>query len=75
MARFLERSQLDEARSQLSWLCSRDPSNLTAADLAGATLESLSENLSDGTVAPWFWYIVFGPLGALRYRIASTLDS
>jgi cobalamin biosynthesis protein CobD/CbiB len=42
MSRFLERSQLDEARSQLSWLCSRDPSNLTAEDLAGATLESLS---------------------------------
>jgi len=75
MARFLERSQLSEARSQLSWLCSRNPSNLNSSELSGSTLESLSENLSDGTVAPWFWYIVFGPLGALGYRIANTLDS
>jgi cobalamin biosynthesis protein CobD/CbiB len=42
MARFLERNQIHYARSQLSWLCSRDPSNLNAAELAGATLESLS---------------------------------
>ena len=35
----------------------------------------MQENLSDGTIAPWFWYITFGPLGALGYRIANTLDS
>jgi cobalamin biosynthesis protein CobD/CbiB len=42
MARFLERSQLQEARSQLSWLCSRDPTHLNSEELAGGTLESLS---------------------------------
>lgn len=42
MAKFLERFQIDEARNQLSWLCSRDPSNLDKEELAGATLESLS---------------------------------
>jgi len=42
MARFLERSQLKEARSQLSWLCSRDPTHLNSEELAGGTLESLS---------------------------------
>ena len=42
MARFLERSQLEEARSQLSWLCSRDPTHLGSEELAGGTLESLS---------------------------------
>ena len=42
MARFLERSQLQEARSQLVWLCSRDPTHLLSEDLAGGTLESLS---------------------------------
>jgi len=75
MAGFLERSQLMEARAQLSWLCSRDPTHLNAEELAGGTLESLSENLSDGTVAPWFWYVLFGPVGALGYRVANTLDS
>ena len=75
MARFLERRQTSEARSQLSWLCSRDPSNLSAHELAGATLESLSENLSDGLVAPLFWYTLGGPLGAMGYRVVNTLDS
>lgn len=42
MARFLERSQLKEARSQLSWLCSRDPTHLNSEELSGGTLESLS---------------------------------
>jgi cobalamin biosynthesis protein CobD len=75
MAKFLERDQLQSARSQLSWLCSRDPANLSSLELAGGTLESLSENLSDGTVAPFFWYVLLGPLGALGYRIVNGLDS
>lgn len=75
MAKFLEREQIDEARMQLSWLCSRDPSKLKSSELAAGTLESLSENLSDGFVAPLFWYVVLGPLGAFGYRIANTLDS
>jgi len=75
MAGFLERSQMQEARAQLSWLCSRDPTYLNSEELAGGTLESLSENLSDGTVAPWFWYVLLGPVGALGYRVANTLDS
>lgn len=45
MAKFLERSQIDEARSQLSWLCSRDPSALNKEELAGATLESLAVSM------------------------------
>lgn len=75
MAAFLERKNIQEARAQLSWLCSRDPSHLNSEELAGGTLESLSENLSDGTAAPIFWYVLFGPIGALCYRIANTLDS
>lgn len=42
MAKFLERDQVDAARNQLSWLCSRDPSTLNKQELAAATLESLS---------------------------------
>lgn len=75
MAKFLERNQINSARLQLSWLCSRDPSMLNASELAGGTLESLSENLSDGFVAPLFWYVCLGPVGALGYRIINTLDS
>ena len=75
MARLLERRQLVQARNQLLWLCSRDPSKLPAEDLVGATIESVAENLSDGFVAPLLWYSLLGPLGALGYRVANTLDS
>ena len=46
MAGFLERSKLQEARGQLSWLCSRDPTHLNSEELAGGTLESLSVSIS-----------------------------
>ena len=44
-------------------------------ELAAGTLESLAENLSDGFVAPLFWYCCCGPIGALLYRVVNTLDS
>mmetsp|Transcript_10316 Transcript_10316/g.24801 ORF Transcript_10316/g.24801 Transcript_10316/m.24801 type:complete len:242 (+) Transcript_10316:3345-4070(+) len=75
MSYLLERGQLDKARNQLSWLCSRDPSGLRADELAGGTLESLSENLSDSVVSPLFYYVSFGPLGAFGFRVVNTLDS
>ena len=31
--------------------------------------------MSDGFVAPLFWYVLLGPLGAVGYRIANTMDS
>ena len=43
--------------------------------VAAAVHTPAQENLSDGTVAPWFWYVCLGPAGALGYRVANTLDS
>lgn len=76
----LDRS-LTEGRAALSHLCSRDPSELTASELCGATVESLSENASDSFVAPLFWYtlatLMGGPglVAAAVYRAANTLDA
>jgi cobalamin biosynthesis protein CobD len=75
MAHMLNRGQIQQARDQLSWLCSRDPSTLQLDDLAGGTLESLAENLSDSLVAPLIWYVLLGPLGAFGFRVINTLDS
>lgn len=74
-------SSLCQARSALSHLCSRDPQQLSRADLCGATVESLAENASDSFVAPLFWYVVVtllggpGLLGATAYRAVNTLDA
>jgi adenosylcobinamide amidohydrolase len=40
MAKLLERRRIPHARDQLSWLCSRDPTDLGIEDLVGGTLES-----------------------------------
>lgn len=67
---------LGGAREQLSWhLVSRDASNLTEAQVAAATVESLAENASDSVIAPLFWYAIAGLPGALAYRYLNTCDA
>ncbi|EYB69009.1 cobalamin biosynthesis protein CobD [Deinococcus phoenicis] len=65
-----------EARRLLAWhLVSRDTAELTAAEVAGAAIESLAENLSDSVVAPLLCCRAGGlPLAAL-YRYANTADA
>jgi adenosylcobinamide-phosphate synthase len=75
MRRALAADDLMRAREALTSLCSRDPSALTQSELAGATIESLSENASDSVVAPLFYFVLFGVPGALFYRAANTLDA
>ncbi|MDO4246422.1 MAG: CobD/CbiB family cobalamin biosynthesis protein [Deinococcus sp.] len=72
----LERDDLPEARRLLSWhLVSRDTSNLSAAEVAGAAIESLAENLSDSVVAPLLAYRVGGLPLAAAYRLTNTADA
>jgi len=75
MVAALEAGDLDAARHALRSLCSRDPSHLSESELAGATIESLTENSSDSVVAPLFYFALFGVPGALLYRAANTLDA
>ncbi|MET0285518.1 MAG: adenosylcobinamide-phosphate synthase CbiB, partial [Polyangiales bacterium] len=75
MRRALAAHDLPAGREALMSLCSRDPSALSETELAGATIESLSENASDSIVAPLFYYTLFGVPGALFYRAANTLDA
>ena len=75
VAASLDTNNLDEARHYITHLCSRDPSGLSAGDLASATISSLSENLTDSIVAPLFFYLLFGLPGAVMYRVINTLDA
>lgn len=71
----LDADDLAEARRLLAHhLVSRDTSELDASEVAGATIESVAENLSDGVVAPWCCYLAAGPAGAAGYRALNTLD-
>lgn len=71
----LEADDLTAARALLArHLVSRDTSTLDGADVAGATIESVAENLSDAVVAPWCWYVLGGSAAAAGYRALNTLD-
>lgn len=75
MATLLEAEDLPGARHRLSHLCARDASQLTADELARATVESIAENTSDAVVAPLVWGALLGAPGLLGYRAANTLDA
>ena len=70
----LDRS-LDEGRRQVARIVGRDTSQLSAQEVRTAALETLAENLSDGVVAPLFWFALLGAPGMLAYKMVNTLDS
>ena len=75
MARSIDDGDLAAARRRLPSLCGRDPSQLGAAELARATVESVAENTSDAVVAPLWWGAVAGLPGLAAYRAVNTLDA
>ena len=70
----LDRS-LEEGRQQVARIVGRDTSQLSAQEVRTAALETLAENLSDGVIAPLFWFALLGTPGMLAYKMVNTLDS
>jgi adenosylcobinamide-phosphate synthase len=66
---------LAEARRQVSWLVGRDTERLTEPEVVRAAVESVAENTVDGIIAPLFFAALGGPVAAMAYKAASTLDS
>ncbi len=77
----LAQNDLAAARDRLSRYVGRDTAELYEPDILRAVLETVSENATDGVMAPLFYGLVgmATPLGgvslALGYKAASTLDS
>jgi adenosylcobinamide-phosphate synthase len=71
----LERNGVEAGRKQLSRIVGRDTSQLSSQQIRTAVLETMSENLSDGVVAPLFWFAVGGIPAAMAYKMVNTLDS
>lgn len=65
----------EEGRRQVARIVGRDTSGLSPQEVRTAALETLAENLSDGVIAPLFWYIVSGVPGMIAYKMINTLDS
>jgi adenosylcobinamide-phosphate synthase len=63
------------ARQKLAMIVGRDTEHLKEDEILRATIETASENLSDGFVAPLLYLSLGGlPLG-LAYKAVNTLDS
>lgn len=71
----LERGDLVAARQALSMIVGRETAQLDEEGILKATLETVAENTSDGVIAPLFYLLLGGPVLALVYKAASTLDS
>jgi adenosylcobinamide-phosphate synthase len=81
---------IGKARELVSYLVSRDTDELTESFIVSATIESLTENITDSYVAPVFYYFIFAfimmifpvrnelfylLLVPMLYRISNTQDA
>ncbi len=81
---------LEKARKSVSYLVSRSTDELTESFIVSATIESLTENITDSYVAPIFYYFIFSIIIILNpidnclymlllvpilYRMFNTLDA
>ena len=71
----LKDGDLTEARRELALIVGRDTGKLTPQGIRRAIVETVSENTSDGIVAPLFFLAIGGPPLALAYKAVNTLDS
>ncbi|WP_299369473.1 adenosylcobinamide-phosphate synthase CbiB [uncultured Tateyamaria sp.] len=62
-------------RRAVAMIVSRDVRDANPSSVSRSAIESLSENFSDGVVAPAFWFLIAGPPGILIYKIVNTADS
>ncbi len=75
VAAALDQNDMAAARTAVARIVGRRTEDLSSAGIAGAALESLAENTSDGVVAPLFWGALFGLPGMAAYKAINTLDS
>ena len=81
---------IDKARKSVSYLVSRSTDELTQSFIISATIESMTENITDSYIAPVFYYFIFSIvflifnventlfyliLIVFIYRISNTLDA
>ena len=69
------RLSLGDARKSVAMIVGRDTRTMDEPAVARSAIESAAENLSDGVIAPIFWFAIAGLPGLLIYKITNTADS
>ncbi|WP_299566374.1 adenosylcobinamide-phosphate synthase CbiB [uncultured Sulfitobacter sp.] len=69
------RVSLQDGRRAVAMIVSRDTAAMDRSAVARSAIESAAENLSDGVIAPAFWFLIGGLPGLLVYKTVNTADS
>lgn len=68
-------TDINTARRNMSYLVSRDTESLSSEEIVSATVETLTENITDSVTAPIFYALILWVPGAIFYRVVNTLDA
>ena len=66
---------LERGRRQVARIVGRDTASLSEDEILRATVETVAENATDGVIAPMLYLALGGPVLAMAFKAASTLDS
>jgi adenosylcobinamide-phosphate synthase len=69
------RLSVGDGRLAVAQIVGRDTAAMDGSDVARAAIESAAENLSDGVIAPVFWFVVAGLPGLVACKMVNTADS
>jgi adenosylcobinamide-phosphate synthase len=69
------RLSLGDGRQTVAMIVGRDTGAMDQSAVARGAIESAAENLSDGIIAPAFWFALGGLPGLLFCKITNTADS
>ena len=66
---------VEKGRTQVSRIVGRDTTELSEEEIVCATVETVAENTTDGVISPMLYLAIGGPVLAMGFKAASTLDS
>jgi len=66
---------LPAGRRAVAMIVGRDTGQMDGPAVTRGAIESAAENLSDGVIAPAFWFLIGGLPGLFVYKITNTADS
>lgn len=71
----LKTGTIENARDAVSMIVGRDTKDLSEEGVIKATVETIAENTSDGSVAPLFYLMIGGAVLGFLYKSINTMDS
>ncbi len=66
---------LKAGRNAVGMIVGRQTDQMSQDEISRAAIETAAENLSDGVIAPAFWFLIGGLPGLLIYKMTNTADS